>query len=47
MARARKLSVVSCSAFVVLALGVVPVLAADVTTPFLGEATFSSPIAMK
>ena len=38
MARGRRLSVVFFSAFVVLALGVVPVLAADVTTPFAGKA---------
>ena len=38
MTRARKVSVVFFSAFVVLALGVVPVLAADVTTPFAGKA---------
>jgi len=38
MARLRKLSVVFVSAFVVVALGVLPALAADVTTPFTGKA---------
>ena len=38
MARVRRLSVAFFSAFVVLALGVAPVLAADVTTPFAGKA---------
>ena len=38
MTRVRSLSLVFFSAFVVLALGVVPVLAADVTTPFAGKA---------
>ena len=37
MIRARRLSAVVFSAFVVLALGVVPALAADVTTPFAGK----------
>ena len=38
MARVGSLSLVFLFAFVVLALGVVPVLAADVTTPFAGKA---------
>ena len=38
MARLGKLSVVVLAALVVLAVGVVPALAADVTTPFAGKA---------
>jgi len=37
MTRVRRLPIVLFSAFLVLALGVVPVLAADVTTPFAGK----------
>ena len=37
MARLGKVSVVVLAAFVVGALGVVPALAADVTTPFAGK----------
>jgi hypothetical protein len=38
MDRTRSFSVVLLSALVTLAIGVVPALAADVTTPFLGKA---------
>ena len=38
MARLGKVSVVVLAALVVVALGVVPALAADVTTPFVGKA---------